>query len=146
MGHHLRFLVTDAEPVDLTDLGAALRTAGRAYKSQFDESSGTVSRSGALFATFEVSTPEDGQFEETLGVLEEAAADGSGRGEAKVADALATAQAIVTVHVLEATSGSDPALAVLEPVWEWLFTNHDGLMQSDGEGYFDRRGLIFEIA
>lgn len=146
MGHTMRFLVTDGDPVDLTDLGTAFRTAGRTYKSTFDESSGSVTRNGAPFASFEVSTPDDDQFEEILSVLEELAADGSGRGEAKVADALATTQAIVTVQVQGATDASDTSLSVLEPVWEWLFTNHEGLMQSDGEGYYDRRGLIFEVA
>ena len=142
----MRFLVTDTTPVDLTALGLAFRTAGRAYKCHFEELAGTVSRDGEPFATFEVSHPGNDHFEETLAELEESAADGAGRGEAKVADTLATAQAIVTVHVLQANSGLDQSLSVFEPVREWLFANHAGLIQADGEGYYDRRGLIFEVA
>jgi hypothetical protein len=146
MGHYMRFLLTDPTPFDLTTLGAALRGSDPTYDPHFESTAGTLFRSGTPIAAFEVNTPGDGLFEEELSELEEFAADGQGPGEARVADALATAQAIVAVQVLAAASAPDGSLDSLDPVWDWLFTNRRGLLQSDAEGYYDKTGLIFEVA
>jgi len=141
----MRFLITDPGPVDLADLAASLKLANPRYKLEFESNAATLSLAGAPIAGIQVNIPGDGLFEDELAELEESASEGSGPGEAKVADALATANAIFAVQVLNAASGSDGSLESLDPVWEWLFSNRSGLLQADAEGYYDADGLIFEV-
>jgi len=145
VGYYMRFLITDPGPVDLADLAAALRVANPRYKLEFEPAAATLSLAGVPIAGIQVNTPGDGLFEDELGELEESASEGSGAGEARVADALATANAIFAVQVLNAASGPDGTLESLDPVWEWLFTTRTGLLQADAEGYYDSEGLIFEV-
>lgn len=145
MGYYMRFLITDPAPVDLATLAASLRSTNPRYQLDFDSGAATLSLSGVPIARIEVNTPGDGLFEDELAELEEAASEGSGPGEARVANALAGVQAIFAVQVLGAASRGDGSLESLDPVWEWLFTNHKGLLQADAEGYYDSEGLIFEV-
>lgn len=146
MGYYMRFLITDPAPVDLANLAASLKTANPRYQLDFEPGAGTLRLSGVPIAGIEVNKPGDGLFEDELAELEEAASEGSGPGEAQVANALASVQAIFAVQVLSAASGRDGSLESLEPVWEWLFTNRKGLLQADAEGYYDSKGgLIFEV-
>ena len=145
MGYYMRFLVTDTGPVDLAALAASLKTANPRYQLDFEPGAAALSLAGVPIAGIEVNTPGDGLFEDELAGLEEAASEGSGPGEARVANALATAQAIFALQVLHAASGPDGSLESLDPVWEWLFTTRKGLLQADAEGYYDSQGLIFEV-
>ncbi len=145
MAYYMRFLVTDPGPIDLAALGAALRATSAAYEPRFKQSGGTLNYSGVAIASVSVMTPEDEGFEDELAELEEVASAGAGPGEAKVADTLATTQAIVVVQVLAAAADPDGALESLDPMWEWFFSSHHGLLQADAEGYYDKKGLIFEV-
>jgi len=145
VGYYMRFLITDPGPVDLADLAASLKLANPGYQLDYEPDAGTLSLAGVPIAGIEVNTPGDGLFEDELAELEESASEGSGPGEARVANALATANAIFAVQVLNAATGPEGSLESLDPVWEWLFTNRRGLLQADAEGYYDSDGLIFEV-
>jgi hypothetical protein len=145
MGYYMRFLITDPGPLDLRVLGGDLSSSDPDYEARFDATGGTLFRADEPVAELELNIPGDGLFDDELGELETSAADGHGPGEARVAETLATAQAIVAVQVLFADSAEDGDLAALDPIWEWLFANRQGLLQADGEGYYDAHGLIFAV-
>ena len=94
MSYHLRFLVTDPGPLDLDDLVTSLRAANRKYRLEVREGSGTLRLGTEVVGDIQLITQNDEAFEDQLAELEEAASEGSGRGEARVADALATVQTI----------------------------------------------------
>ncbi|HWA59259.1 MAG TPA: hypothetical protein VG692_18545 [Gemmatimonadales bacterium] len=144
MSYHLRFLVTDPGPLDLDDLVTSLRAANRKYRLEVREGSGTLRLGTEVVGDIQLITQDDEAFEDQLAELEEAASEGSGRGEARVADALATVQTIFAVAVSGQVQGRE-SLESLDPVWEWLFDSREGLLQADGEGYYDEEGLIFEV-
>lgn len=144
MSYHLRFLVTDPGPLDLDDLVTSLRAANRKYRLEVREGSGTLRLGTEVVGDIQLITQNDEAFEDQLAELEEAASEGSGRGEARVADALATVQTIFAVAVSGQVQGRE-SLESLDPVWEWLFDSREGLLQADGEGYYDEEGLIFEV-
>lgn len=144
MSYHLRFLVTDPGPLDLDDLVTSLRAANRKYRLEVREGSGTLRLGTEVVGDIQLITQDDETFEDQLAELEEAASEGSGRGEARVADALATVQTIFAVAVSGQVQGRE-SLESLDPVWEWLFDSREGLLQADGEGYYDEEGLIFEV-
>jgi hypothetical protein len=144
MSYHLRFLITDAGELDLKDLNTSLRAVNRKYRLEIEDGSGTLRLGNDVIGEVRVTTPVDDSFEDELAALEEAASEGSGAGEARVADALATVQIIFAVEVPGKVHGRE-ALESLDPVWEWLFGNREGLLQADNEGYYDEGGLIFEV-
>jgi hypothetical protein len=36
-------------------------------------------------------------------------------------------------------------LKAIDPLWRWLHANRRGLLQADGEGYYDAKGLVLEL-
>lgn len=144
MSYHLRFLITDPGELDLDDLRTSLRAVNRKYRLDIEDGSGALRLGNEVIGQVRLTTPEDDGFEDELAGLEEAASEGSGAGEARVADALATVQIILAVEVPGKVHGRE-ALESLDPVWEWLFGNREGLLQADNEGYYDEDGLIFEV-
>jgi hypothetical protein len=144
MSYHLRFLITDAGALDLKDLNTSLRAINRKYRLDLEDGTGSLRLGTEVIGEVRLTTPDDDEFEAELAALEEAASEGSGKGEARVADALATVQTIFAVEVPGKVHGRE-ALESLDPVWEWFFGNREGLLQADNEGYYDEEGLIFEV-
>ena len=68
-----------------------------------------------------------------------------GRKKKRVSDALDAAKTALVVQCLDEGGDWDTTLNALTPLWRWLFTTRDGLLQADGEGYYDRTGLVLEV-
>jgi hypothetical protein len=49
------------------------------------------------------------------------------------------------IHVLWQGRDAELTLKRLEPLWEWLFKNYRGLLQADGEGYYNEQDLILKV-
>jgi hypothetical protein len=62
-----------------------------------------------------------------------------------VATTLRSAQAIIAAQVLFGTGETEMTLSRLDPLWAWLFCNRDGLLQADGEGYYDAHGVVLQV-
>lgn len=144
MSYQLRFLITDSGPLDLDDLTAALKAVNRKYRLDLEDGTGELRLGSEVVGQLRLATPDDETFEDELAMLEEAASEGTGKGEARVADALATVQTILAVEVPGKVHGRE-ALESLDPLWDYLFNNREGLLQADNEGYYDEDGLIFEV-
>ena len=52
-----------------------------------------------------------------------------------------TAKRTVVVRV----GDHDEALELLDIVWDWLFTHRSGLLQADGEGFYEGEELILPV-
>ena len=75
-----------------------------------------------------------------LSFLEES----EGKNREAVECVLKNARRIVSVRVLVQDRESEETLAGIQPLWNWLFATRGGLLQADGEGYYDANGLILE--
>jgi len=140
----MRFLVTDAGPVNLTQLGDFLRQQDPAYAADFEATAGALRYQGVPIAGFEVNTPAEDLFHDELAELRDAAAGGTGPGRTAVEEVLRHARAIVAVQVLGG-HGLEETLERLDPVWRWFFRCRKGLLQADGEGYYDAGGRILTV-
>jgi len=67
-----------------------------------------------------------------------------GPSRALVAQTLEGATAIVAIQVLWQGRSTDETLKRIQPVWDVLSANREGLLQADGEGFYDGSGLILE--
>ena len=45
----------------------------------------------------------------------------------------------------EEEADAEETLDALGPLWSWLQENRRGMLQADGEGYYDVNGLVLEV-
>jgi len=88
---------------------------------------------------------EDDLFEEELCELKESVEEARGARRADVLKILDEPKAIVAVEVLWQGRETEPTLQKIDPLWAWLFSHRKGLLQADGEGYYDRSGHILKV-
>jgi hypothetical protein len=112
-----------------------------------DDTAATIHHAGATIAHVEINVPGDGLFDDERDELVEFATDASGDASAtaRVLETLAGARAIVAAQVLFGTGDTETTLSRLDPLWGWLFRNREGLLQADGEGYYDAQGLVLQV-
>lgn len=148
MGYYMRYMVTDGD-LRIEELQQALAAVDPAYRLEIHaeprNNSGDLYYGDQLYAEVEVNRPGDELFEdeidELLEVVEEA---GDAEAPEQVARVLREATAIVGVRVLWQGRDPGPTLARLDPLWEWLHEHREGMLQADGEGYYDVDGLVLE--
>lgn len=147
MGYRMRFISTDQRVVTTTDLQSAFVAVDPGYVVEIDATVATIHHTGATIAHIEINVPGDGLFDAERDELIEFATDATGNRAAKrrVLDALEGARAIVAAQVLFGTGDTETTLNRLDPLWAWLFDHREGLLQADGEGYYDARGLLLQV-
>jgi hypothetical protein len=140
----MRFIGTDERRTDLEQLKAALLAVGSGYDVHVDDNEAIVLHAGATIAKLEISVPGDGLFDDEREELVTRVLDAHGddAAKARVVAALRSARIILAAQVLYGTGDSETTLARLDPLWAWLFHNRRGLLQADGEGYYDEFGLV----
>ena len=147
MGYYMRYVSTDQRPVTAAELRNALLATGPGYDIQVDDVAATIIHAGVTIAHVEINVPGDGLFDEERDELVEFAVNTTGDLAAKerVLQTLRMAQTIVATQVLFGTGENDSTLRRLDPLWAWLFRNRQGLLQAEGEGYYDVRGLVLRM-
>ncbi|OGS57105.1 MAG: hypothetical protein A3K60_04505 [Euryarchaeota archaeon RBG_19FT_COMBO_56_21] len=149
MGYYMRFVVTDKKGLDLQLIEKGLKQSDTAYtiaNRRSDRNMGDIIYGGETLGQIEINGPGDSLFSEELQELKEFAEEAHGRQLKKVLDCLNRAKLIVAVQVLFQEKNPEATLERLGPLWQWLFMNRDGLLQVDGEGYYNGKPeLIFEV-
>jgi hypothetical protein len=107
--------------------------------------SGQLRHGDDLYGLVEINLPDDDLFEEELSELKESVEEVRGARRADVLKTLDEAKAIVAVEVLWQGREPEPTLQKIDPLWAWLFSHRKGLLQADGEGYYDRSGHILKV-
>jgi hypothetical protein len=138
VGYYIRFLLEDDRPLSLEETMAGLRAVDPGFALS---GRGDLTRGGERLAQLEVSLPGSGLFEDEIEELREEAADAGG---AEVAGRLGSVTAIVAARVLWQGRRAEEALDLLGPLWDWLTASRHGLVQADGEGFYDQGELILE--
>ena len=141
----MRYIVTDEQPVSLEDIGKAFAKAGVEYDVDGEETEVTITYQGRPIGHVTLNVPGDGLFEEERDELIEFAEEGNEAQKRRVIDMLRAAREIVAVQVLFGDGDTDSTLDRLSPLWTWLQSNRRGLVQADGEGYYDGHDLILPL-
>lgn len=140
MGYYLRFI--SVETVTLTEISAALAAIDRRYKIKRDDSEGGESAEllfgRSCIGLLEIAAANE-LFAEELDELRQQASRAPKEKAEPVLAILARACATIAVQV---SGDLDAHLTRLEPLWRWLFEHRQGLLQADGEGFYDATGLV----
>lgn len=149
MGYYMRFIITDDKEVSLSKLESALKQIDPAYLIDRDEefdSEGLLKWADEVYGQIEVNRPGDGLFDAEIEELKEFVEDSEGVKQSEVLNVLGQAKAIVAIRVLDQGRDSEATLMKIDPLWQWLFENREGLLQAGGEGYYDASGLILQVS
>lgn len=144
----MRFIVADEQGVSLRELEAALKQTDVAYLIERDEDSddeGVLTYKGEVYGQIEVNRSGEGIFDGEIEELREFVEEVEGEKKSEVLSVLGEAKAIVAVRVLWQGRESEETLEKIDPLWQWLLAHRKGLMQAEGEGYYDASGLILEV-
>ena len=142
----MRYIVVDERPVALDDVRRAFAAEEEDYVVDGAGAAADIGIDGRTLAQLTINVPGDGLFDDERDELQESADEGAGPGKATVLDALGRARTILAVQVLFGDADPEEALDALGPLWSFLQDNRQGLLQADGEGYYDANGLILELS
>jgi hypothetical protein len=142
LGYYIRFISTDERPLEPVELRRVLALVDSAYSFEFGGESMTIHHAGSPIGHLRVRTPDDARFAAVRADLLAAAAQAKGSGRPRVLETLRAASAILTVEVLFGTGETESTLVRLDPLWAWLVDHRDGLIQADGEGYYDAERVV----
>jgi hypothetical protein len=137
MSYYLRFLLTD-DDITLATLEAALKSTDPAYAitevHHEPLEHGLLTHKGDLYGNIEISRFGSAEDEELEELREDVQESGSPKRKRP-----AVLQMLNEVKAMVVT------LTKIDPLWEWLFANRTGMLQADGEGYYDRSGLVLKV-
>jgi len=148
MGYYMRFIVTSDGSPQLEDIRAALRSLSLDYgviSPADDPLRAELLFAGERLAEIEFNQPDDDIFDEDIDELKALVSRSQDDNRQLVLDVLERARMMVAVQVFWQGQDSEPALERVDPLWDWLFANYDGLLQADGDGFYDSESLILEM-
>lgn len=146
MGYFFRFFVADAKPLDFVVVQSALQEIDSHYTVIVDSLTDTAQLfyESEYLALVEINGADDEIFHDDLNEFYDLIGHDDGEAEVRVRKVLANAQKIVAVEAQWSGEDAEPVLSRIDPLWDWLFMHHDGLLQADGEGFYDSSGLILK--
>jgi hypothetical protein len=142
----MRYIVSDERPVSVQDIREAFAEAGIGHEVDGEEAEATIAYEGRPIGHVTLNVPGDGLFDGERDELLEYAQDAADESaKSRVVGTLREARGIVAVQVLFGGEDADRTLDGLTPLWTWLQANRRGLLQADGEGYYDGPELILAV-
>lgn len=148
MGYYMRYITLTPVIITLQDLESALRLTHQNYvvtPDQINDLAGDLFWGDTLLGEVEINRPNDGIFEEDIGDLKELVQHSTDPKRRHILEMLNQATSIIAVRALWKGHDADTVLSRLDPLWDWLFMIHPGLLQADNDGFYDRTGLILEL-
>jgi hypothetical protein len=143
MSYKMRFIQTDDEPVTIDMLKRAI--CDDSPDCDISDS-GEINGGGQSYGRVSIlSTNQAGAFEEEIGALTQMAKAATGAGKRKVLKVLGEARAIVSVEVAWGEREPEETLQKIDPLWRWLFSNRQGLVQADDEGYYEQSRKVLSV-
>ena len=147
MGYYMRYISTDEREITIPSLESVLKRVDPRYSitnvQKTPRESGNLMYGGEIYGQIEINRPGDELFEEEVEELKEFLSESRGKKKT-VLQTLTNAKTIVAVQVLWQDRDTEQTLIRIDPLWDWLFNNRRGLLQADGEGYYDSSGLILQ--
>jgi hypothetical protein len=149
MGYYMRFFDTSPPPLTVEAIEVALKEIDPAYHIEIAKDAripqGDLYFGDAIYGEIEINQPGDGVFDEELDEMLEFLEESEGAGRARVEAVLRSAQRTVVVRVLWQTRDTESTMIRIDPLWDRLFIEREGLLQADGEGYYDDDELILAV-
>jgi hypothetical protein len=138
----MRFFVEDDQPLTFEELSSGLRGIDPEFRI---ESEGGVYRGDQLLGQMEISAAGDERFRDEIDDFVEMIEGIEDEGREEVAGRLRQVTAMLAVQVLMQQRTLAQTLDLLDPLWAWLLVHRRGLVQADGEGFYEGTELILAL-
>jgi hypothetical protein len=146
----MRFFDTTKKSLAISEIDGALKEVDPKYRLDIPGKAkipqADLYHGDNLCGELEINKPGDGLFDDEIEEMLEFLEDAKGKSRQTVEKVLRGAKRIVVMRVLSQGRKAKQTFARLDPLWEWLFANRTGLLQADGEGYYDKVKLILKEA
>ncbi|MEZ6056906.1 MAG: hypothetical protein R3C01_09380 [Planctomycetaceae bacterium] len=145
--YYMRFFLLDGPPLSLDGITAALTARNASFSVKpLTSDSGNLFRDDELLGQLEVNLPGTDLADEELEEFRERVSKKGKGNKSRILAALDRVQAIVSLGILWQGRSTDDTLDMILPLWITLHKHGTGLLQADGEGFYDNTGdLIYEI-
>jgi hypothetical protein len=148
MSYYMRYISTDEQEITVPMLERILKSLDPQYSianaQESPTESGDLVYGNENYGQIEINRPGDSLFEEELEELRGFLNEARGKKKEIVLQTLDNATTTVAIQVLWQERNTEQTLSKIDPLWQWLFSNRKGLLQVDGEGYYDSSVLILE--
>ena len=145
MGFYVRYYMTDSADLSLAQLQTGLKDYDPAYRLPHEGDAGELHYGEELYAEAEINRPGEELFDEEIAETIESVEAEGGAGAADVAAALRDTKRTVVLRILWQGRDPEQTLSKIDPVIAWLTLNREGLLQVDGEGFYEGDELILEM-
>lgn len=143
MPYRMRFFDVSVAPISIEAIEGAMKMHNHAYRIHTDSDSvGDLFLGDDVYAQIEINQPGDGLFEEEIEEFLEFLDDVEGKARQRVEQVLKKSKRTIAIQILGQGRESEPTLAVINPLLQWLMQTREGLLHADGEGYYDKNGLV----
>ncbi len=141
LGYYMRFFATGKPSPTLESVGEILRQA----HPDMEFSDATLQKQGIPYGALEVNVAGEEMFEEERDEFLESLEDDDSPGASHIRQALHDSQATVVLQVLGGSLDLETVLSRFDILWETLSREPGGLMQADGEGFYEGPNLIWPL-
>jgi hypothetical protein len=151
----MRFIMTDERLPDLRILEHALWERDPAYhleNVQFEPyEAADLWYGDEVYAEIELNRRGDDLFsDEVDNLIDELdnwdfELDEDRQVQASLREMISGSRLIIAARILFGDNGLEDGIRLAEPLWEWLFSQYEGVLQVDYEGYYDAEGLLLEL-
>lgn len=153
MAYYMHFIVTeDAAAVTLDAIETALRQIDPAYslghRQPAPYEAADLLYKDEVYAEIELNRPGDDLFDDAIAVLIDDLDEfefehpEDQRIQQTLREWIHQAQMVIGVQIIFGDEGMEPGVALVEPLWDWLFSTVEGVLQVDYEGYYDEEGPL----
>lgn len=147
MGYYIRFIVYDEKDITLDAIEDGIKGIDSKFNlAEWDrECEYAEMRHGDdLYGELEICRlDQDDVGEEIVELIEEIGDEMAGDKE-KIIDLLKKAKVMLVIRILWQDRDAGATINTIAPIWDWLFDHYQGLLQIDGEGYFDKEGQLLQ--
>ncbi len=146
MTYLMRFIIPDGEPPTLAEIGEVLHRLDEhfvIFPDAADKASGDLMYAEDVYGEIEINSSNDVVFTEDIQELLDAIAETDEINVGQIREFLDKCSGMVALRVSELGHFNTDRLDML---WDWLFETRGGLLQVDGEGYYDRDRLVLPVA
>jgi len=142
----MRFLSTDERKLSLKEIESALKANDSNYEIESDEDDveGTLIYGDGVYGQLEINEKGDEFFQDDIENLKEKIENAESGNKQTVLDALLKAKSLLFVRVVYEGREDEETFEKIDPLFDWLIKNREGLIHADYEGYYDASGLILE--
>jgi hypothetical protein len=143
----MRFFIPGTPEMTLETLAAGLQAVDSRYHFEALDipDLGEMHYDAQRLGEIEISRADEEIFSEEIEEFRALVRHAASPARDQVLDVLAATRLMVVVEAVWNPEDPDPILDLIEPLWDWLFEQHGGLLQMDGHGFFNQTDLILEM-